>query len=226
MATLRQSTIREARDPAFALLLAAIAISFVRAADQPGLDVSAGGASIKIAPGDVIMVALAIVLAVRLVRKRSYPRAAAALTIAATAFATLILLTALPNGSTAFVAAAKLVELTVLLAGCVMLVDSVERVWVVILVMLTGTTVAVIWGLFGFAKDFGGRQAAFVGEHDLAALSTFLLVVGLAALHSRHRLGRLPLAAGIVGAVGDADLLAGDANGAQPAPILQHTDVG
>ena len=47
-----------------------------------------------------------------------------------------------------------------------------------------------------------GRRRAFLGEHDLAALSTVALVVGLAALYARHRLGRLPLVAGIVGALG------------------------
>ena len=54
----------------------------------------------------------------------------------------------------------------------------------------------------GFAQHPGSRQASFLGEHDLAALSTACLVVGLAALHCRHRLSRLPLVAGIVGCLG------------------------
>ena len=186
-ATLRQRMTNEARDPAFALLLVAIAATFVRTIDQPGVDINGGSISVKITPGDLIMAALAVVIAVRIIRTHSYPRVGAALTVAATGFAALILLSAATNGGTAFVAAAKLVELAVLLVGCIVLIDSADRLWAVVLVLMACTTVAIVWGLVGFAKDIGGRQAAFVGEHDLAAISTVLLVVGLAALHGRHR---------------------------------------
>ena len=202
MAYLRHSTISEARDPAFALLLAAIAVSFVRAVDQPGLDIAAGSVSVKVTPGDLIIGALAIVLATHIIRTHSYPRLIGALTVSAIAFAALILLTAVPNGGTALVAAAKLVELTTLFVGCALLIDSVDRFWVVTLLIVAVTALAVVWGLAGFAKHPGGRQGAFVGEHDLAALSTASLVIGLAALHCRHRLARLPLAATIVGSLG------------------------
>ena len=40
MGHLRQSTMREARDPAFALLLAAIGASLIKAVDQPGFEIS------------------------------------------------------------------------------------------------------------------------------------------------------------------------------------------
>jgi hypothetical protein len=202
MGTLREITLREGRDPVFVLLLAAIAVAFVRTIDQPGLDLSSGSVSVKVTPGDLVMAALAVVLVLRLVRTRSYPHVAAAITIAATLFAALILASAVANGGTAFVAAAKLVELTVLLLGCVLLIDSSDRLWVVAILFVAITAIADVWGLVGFVQHPGDRQAAFVGEHDLAAISTLVLVVGLAALYSRHRLGRLPLAAGIVGSVG------------------------
>jgi hypothetical protein len=49
----------------------------------------------------------------------------------------------------------------------------------------------------------GRRQPSFLGEHDLAALSTMTLAVGLATLFTpRHSLGRLPLVAGVAGGVG------------------------
>ena len=64
------------------------------------------------------------------------------------------------------------------------------------------TIAAASWAIVGFAQSPGSRQASFLGEHDLAALSTVALVVGLGALHARHRLGRLPLVAGIAGAAG------------------------
>src|SRR4051795_6105934 len=202
MGTLREITLREGRDPVFALLLAAIAVAFVRTIDQPGLDLSSGSVSVKVTPGDLVMAALAVVLVLRLVRTRSYPHVAAAITIAATLFAALILASAVANGGTAFVAAAKLVELTVLLLGCVLLIDSTDRLWVVGILFVAITAIADVWGLVGFVQHPGDRQAAFVGEHDLAAISTLVLVVGLAALYSRHRLGRLPLAAGSVGSIG------------------------
>ena len=202
MGHLRQSTMSEARDPAFALLLAAIAVSLIKAVDQPGLTVALAGLSVRVVLGDLLLVALAAVVAVRVARARSYPRPAAALTIAATVLAALILTTGLANGGTAFVAAGKLVTLTALLAGCVILIDSTDRLWVVILLFVVFTAGAVAWGLVGFAQHPGNRQASFLGEHDLAALSTASVVVGLAALHCRHRLGRLPLVAGAVGCLG------------------------
>src|SRR5262245_28561549 len=104
MGSLREITLREARDPVFALLLAAIAVAFVRTIDQPGFDLASGSLSVKLTPGDLVMGALAVVLVVRLLRTRSYPRVAVTLTIAATAFAALILASAVPNGGTAFVA--------------------------------------------------------------------------------------------------------------------------
>ena len=202
MGHLRQSTVSEARDPAFALLLAAIAVSLIKAVDQPGLTVAVAGVSVRVVLGDLLVAALAGAIAIRVIRTRSYPRPAAALTVAATAFAALILTTGLANGGTAFIAAGKLVTLTALLAGCVVLIDSTDRLWAVTLLIVIVTAGAVAWGLVGFAQHPGRRQASFLGEHDLAALSTACLVVGLAALHCRHRLGRLPLAAGIVGCLG------------------------
>ena len=119
-------------------------------------------------------------------------------------FAALIVLSAIANGGSAFVAGAKLVTLAALLVGAVVLVDSTERVWVVALLLVAITAVAVVWALVGFVQHPGHRQAAFLGEHDLAALSTACLVVWLATLYAGYRRDRLPLAAGVVGALGIA----------------------
>ena len=202
MGHLRQSAIREARDPAFAILLAAIGVSLVKATDQPGLSVGLAATSLRIVLSDVLLACLAVALALRIVRTRTYPRRAALLTITALAFAALILTTALANGSTAFVAGGKLVSLAALLVGCAVLIDSTDRLWIVILLILVVTAAAVAWGLVGFARHPGSRQASFLGEHDLAALSTACLIVFLAALHCRHRLSHLPVVAGVVGCVG------------------------
>jgi hypothetical protein len=202
MGHLRESTMREARDPAFALLLAGIAVSLIKAVDQPGATLILGGASVRIVVGDVLLAALTVAVGLRIARSRCVPRQSAALAIVAAAFGALILATALANGGTAFVAAGKLLVLAALLLGCLVLIDSTERLWAVTLVIVAVTATAVAWGLVGFLERPGSRQASFVGEHDLAALATACLVLGLAALHVRHRLGRLPLAAGIVGCLG------------------------
>jgi hypothetical protein len=199
---LRQSTMREVRDPAFALLLASIAVSLIKAVEQPGVTIALAGTSARLVPSDLLLALLAVVIAVRVARARSYPRPAVGLTVAAAALASLILVTGLANGGAAVVAAGKLVILAVLLVASVVLIDSADRLWLVTLLLVVVTTAAVAWALVGFAQHPGDRQASFLGEHDLAALSTVSLVVGLAALHCRHRLSRLPLAAGIVGSLG------------------------
>ena len=52
-------------------------------------------------------------------------------------------------------------------------------------------TVAVAWGAVEFVGGGGRRQGSFLGEHDLAALSTMALVLGLAyALRPRPPAGR------------------------------------
>jgi len=70
--------------------------------------------------------------------------------------------------------------------------------------------VAVAYGVLAFfdapfveSRFPGRRQPSFLGEHDLAALSTMTLALGLAALFTpRHYLGRLPLVAAVTGAIG------------------------
>ncbi len=203
MARLRQSIMRDAlTDPLFALFLGAVALSLVKAADLPGLDIGLGSTTVTVVPTDVVVAALAIAVAVRIVRRRRYPRAAVALTAAAAALGALVVVTAAANGASALVAAVKLVELATLLVAAVVLVDRVERLWALAAVLAAITAVATGWAFVGWLQSPGSRQASFLGEHDFAALSTASLVVGLAALHGRHRLGRLPLAAGIVGALG------------------------
>ena len=202
MGHLRECTTRETRDPAFALLLAAIAVCLIKAVDQPGFSIGLGGTSVRLVLGDLLLAALTVAVGIRVARTRDYPRQAAALTITAAGFAALIAATALANGGTAFVAAGKLLVLAALVVGCVVLIDSTDRLWVVVLLIVVVTGFAVAWALVGFAQRPGSRQAAFLGEHDLAALSTACLVIGLAALHVRHRLSRLPLVAGIIGCLG------------------------
>jgi hypothetical protein len=112
------------------------------------------------------------------------------------------MLSALPNGAGAIVAAGRLLELGLLGLGAAVLVERREQLWLLVATLVAGTTVAVAVGLVGFVADPGARQGSFLGEHDLAALSSLSLSLGLAALYARHRLDRLPLLAGIAGALG------------------------
>ena len=67
---------REAADPAFALFLVTVVASLVRAADQPALDIAAAGTTVSVTPADALLVALAVVAAVRLARTRRIPAGA------------------------------------------------------------------------------------------------------------------------------------------------------
>ena len=107
-------------------------------------------------------------------------------------------------------AAVKLLEYGVLALGVVLFVRRPLQLWLLLGVLVAFTVVAVGYGLLAFldapfvdSRFPARRQPSFLGEHDLAALSTMMLAVGLAALFTpAHRLGRLPLVAGIAGAIG------------------------
>ena len=94
--------------------------------------------------------------------------------------------------------------------GFVLFVRRPPQLWFLVAALVALTVVAVAYGLLAFfdapfvESPFPGRrQPSFLGEHDLAALSTMTLVVALAALFTpRHPLGRLPLVAGVAGAIG------------------------
>ena len=65
------------------------------------------------------------------------------------------------------------------------------------------TIVAVFWGAVGFVGGAGGRQGSFLGEHDLAAVGTMALAVGLARIHSRTgRPGLFAIVAIVAGGLG------------------------
>src|SRR4051794_23291774 len=99
------------RSPAFALFVVTVALSFVRARDQPGVDIGFGSTTVSIVPGDAALLALAVVSIVVLTRE---PIGARAVVLTAAAFGGLILVTGAVNGAIAFVSAGKLVELAAL----------------------------------------------------------------------------------------------------------------
>ena len=193
-ATCVRARSREARDPAFALLLAAIAVSLIKAVDQPGLSVALAAPPCGSFSATCCWLRSSSRSPLRVARTRAYPRqrsrldrCGARVRRADPCDRTRQRRHGVRRSREARLAARAL------LVGCVVLIDSTDRLWVVVLLIVVVTAAAVVWGLVGFAQNPGSRQASFLGEHDLAALSTACLVVGLAALHCRHRLS--PLAA-------------------------------
>jgi O-Antigen ligase len=193
---------RAAGGPAFALYLVAVVAALVRVVDQPSLDVEIAGTDVSLVPADAAFAALLVVVIARLARGWLPAGPARAVLLAAAAFAAWLGLSALPNGATAIVATGRLLELGILALATAVLVDRRERLWLLVGTLLLVTVAAVGVAFVGFLQDPGGRQASFLGEHDLAALSSMSLGVGLAAAYAHRRLEALPLAALVVGALG------------------------
>ena len=175
---------RSLRDPLFDAFLVTLLISLIRAPDQPHLTASAGATSLSITPSDVALVLLGIWTVARVIRRRDLPRRSWPVLIAAAVFASWILVTAAINGSAAFISAGKFVEIGVLMLCAVYVIDSGERLWLVVLALVVMNSAADVWALKEFLRDFGARQPSFLGEHDLAALSTMTLTMWFAHLYS------------------------------------------
>lgn len=189
------------RSPRFALLIVTLAFCLVRARDQPGVDVSFGSTTATIVPGDVLLFALACV-AIWTIVETGFPPGSLAALVAAAVFCLLLLGTALANGSVAFVAGAKLIELAALGLGVAVLVKTRDQLEAIVDVLLLFTIVADGVGIVRFITN-GGRQASFLGEHDFAALATLPLLYGLVRLFSGSGRGRTAvcIVAGVVGCV-------------------------
>ena len=201
---------RSAVDLPLIVLATATVLSLIRSIDQPSFTVDVAGGEITFVLADAALAVLAGFCVHRLLGSGSLPRPARALTIAAAAFSAWLFLSSAANGATAMIAAAKLLEYGVLALGFVLFVRRRPQLWLLVGVLVAFTVVAVGYGLLAFfdapfveSRFPGRRQPSFLGEHDLAALSTMTLAVALAALFApRHRLGRLPLVAGIAGGIG------------------------
>ena len=201
---------RSAVDLPLIVLATATVLSLIRAIDQPSFTVDVAGSEVTFVLADAAIAVLAGFCLQRLLGRGSLPRPARALALAAAAFSAWLFLSSAANGATAMIAAAKLLEYGVLALGFVLFVRRRLQLWLLVGVLVAFTAVAVAYGLLAFfdapfveSRFPGRRQPSFLGEHDLAALSTMTLAVALATLFTpQHRLGRLPLVAGIAGAIG------------------------
>jgi hypothetical protein len=201
---------RSAVDVPLIVLATATVLSLIRSIDQPSFSLEIAGTEVAFVPADAALAVLAAFCLQRLLGRGSLPRPARAVTVAAAAFSTWLFLSSAANGADAVIAAAKLLEYGVLALGFVLFVRRRLQLWLLVAVLVAFTVVAVGYGLLAFfdapfvdSRFPTRRQPSFLGEHDLAALSTMTLAVALVALYTpAHRLGRLPLVAGVAGAIG------------------------
>lgn len=198
---------QSAGDASFLVFLVTTVLCLFRAPDLPALEVGVAG-GVDVTPADIGLAVTAVLAVVRLRKRRRLP--ALPLLVALGAFAAAIALSSLANGGEAIVAAGKLVELAALTLGAVAFLDRPERLHALLVVLVTFAAAATAWGLFGFLTADRGRQASFVGEHDLATVATLALVVGLVGLFSRRgspgALALVGLTIGVAGVVLGASL--------------------
>jgi hypothetical protein len=212
MRRLRQDGLwRAARDVPFLVLCAAVVLSLIRSVGQPGMDVTIGGTDVRLVPADAALVVLGVLCIVRLLGRGSLPRPARAVTLAALAFSTWLLVSAIASGFGAVVGAVKLLEYGLLGLGAVLFVRRRAQLWLLVGLLVAISAAAAAIGVLQFfdLPPYGGnpgkREPSFLGEHDFAALATMSLSLGLAALYTRrHRLRVLPgiaIVAGVIGVV-------------------------
>ena len=188
---------RSARDSLFLFFLVTVVLCLLRARDLPTIQVSE--AAFGFPDGALLVLG---VLTARRFRRTGRPLPSPWLLAAAAAFAALIVASSLANGATAFTSAGKLAELVVLTLAAAVLIDSAERLEALAVLLLGLCVAAAIWAVVQFVRDGVGRQPSFLGEHDMAALGTMAIVVGLAGLYAdRGRPNRLTLTALIAGGV-------------------------
>jgi hypothetical protein len=201
-----------ATDLPFYVFLVTVVLSLLRARDLPSIGVTVGDTLASVGPADIGLLATGALAAVRLRRTRELP--SWPLVAAVGGFATLLLISSLANGSAAVAAAGKLAEGALLTLGAAVFLDSRRRLVALLTVVVCFACVAVAWAAVEFVGADGGRQASFVGEHDLAAIATLAFAVGLGRLHAR------PGSPGAVALAGIATGLLGVVLGSSLASLL------
>ena len=205
--------------PGAFVLAVALPIVLVHIDYQPGFRISVGSTRVHVVLSDLAV--LACLLAAAAVASR---RGLAGLRAGVPAWVALALLLALVVAASFYprigddpypwrdhlVTAAKYVEYALLAPAAVLLVRRREDVALLGATVVAASVVASAlagaqffgWGIAG-GWPAGYRQPAFLGHHDLAALSGVALAIGLAAIALPGRFDRrLAVAAGIAGAIG------------------------
>src|SRR5581483_9709341 len=190
------------REVPFLVLCVALGLSLVRSINQPELTVHVLRNSITFVPADLALAALAVLCAGRLLERRTLPRPARAITATGAGFAAWLLLSSAVSGGSAFIGAAKLTEYGLVALGVILFVNRRPQLCLLYAVLVLVNTIGVGRALYDFAHHPGSRQGAFLGEHDLAALSTMTLAGALVILYAPRSRGRFFAFAGLIGAIG------------------------
>ena len=141
---------RSAVDVPLIVLATATVLSLVRSIDQPSFSVDLAGTEVEFVLADAALAVLAGFCLQRLLGRGSLPRPARAVTLAAAAFSTWLLLSSAANGADAVIAAAKLLEYGMLALGFVLFVRRRLQFWLLVGVLVAFTVVAVGYGLLAF----------------------------------------------------------------------------
>ena len=173
---------RPASDLSFSVFLVTVLLCLLRSRDLPSIDFGAAGTTVSVGPADVALLTTAVLAVLRLRTRRTVP--SPWLLAAIAVFALLIVASAISNGAAALTSAGKVAEFAALTLGAAAFLETRERLAALAELIVAYTVVAVFWGAVGFVGA-GGRQGSFLGEHDLAAVGTMALAVGLARIHSR-----------------------------------------
>lgn len=188
----------------FAALLLTTALALIRTTDQPATGIGVAGTTADIAPSDVALAVLGVLLITvcrhELVAAcRRHPL----LVSAAAAFCLWLLATAFVNGATAFVAGVKVVEYAVIGAGVLTLVDDDDRMGRLLDLLLAMTILADVVGVYDYVVHGAGRVESFLGTHDFAALATLPLLTMLVGFFAPHRWStRTQVVAGVASWIG------------------------
>jgi hypothetical protein len=151
-------------DVPFLVFLVTVPLCLVRSVDVP----SVGIGSLDVTVADVFLAITAVLAAARLRAERRLP--SPWLLGAAAAFLSLLLASSLPNGADAVSGAAKIATFAALTLGAAAFLVSEARLRAFLTMVVLWATAAAAWAVVGFLTSDRGRQASFMGEHDMAAV--------------------------------------------------------
>jgi hypothetical protein len=200
--TMLETIRRTLRDRLTLAFITTLLISLIRAPNQPALTLHAGSTGISVDPSDIALVLLGLWTLGRAVYRRDLPRRSWPVLGTAAVFSLWLLVSALTNGTSAFVSAGKLVEIAAIAVCAVYVLDRADRIWVLVVALVAMNLAADISAIPRFISN-GERQRSFLGAHDLAALGTMMMSIWFAHLYAgAGRWRRVAQAAGVIGAVG------------------------